>query len=111
MITLTLVSTRPDGTASESVISARTGISLMHAAVGAHVTGIAADCGGLLTCATCHVHVRQPWLAQLPPPGDDETGMLAFTASECRPDSRLSCQVMLTPALDGLVVDLPRTQY
>lgn len=111
MITVTLVSTRPDASTTEQVIQARTGTSLMQAAVGAHVTGIAADCGGLLTCATCHVYVRQPWLGQLPPADADETGMLAFTASDCRPESRLSCQVMLTDALDGLTVDLPRTQY
>lgn len=111
MITVKLVSSRADATTTEQVIRAKTGISLMQAAVGAHVTGIAADCGGLLTCATCHVYVRQPWLSQLPLACDDEAAMLAFTASECRPDSRLSCQVMLTEALDGLTVDLPRTQY
>jgi len=111
MITITLVSTQPDGPPGEHVIQARPGLSLMQAAVAADVPGIAADCGGLLTCATCHVHVRQPWLGLLPPAGEDERAMLAFTATESRPDSRLSCQVMLTEALDGLTVDVPRTQY
>jgi ferredoxin, 2Fe-2S len=85
--------------------------SLMQAAVAADVPGIAADCGGMLTCATCHVYVREPFASQLPPPSSDEEGMLEFTASQRRPNSRLSCQIALTPALDGLTVDLPPSQY
>ena len=96
---------------AETTLEARTGESLMQAAVGANVEGIAADCGGLLTCATCHVYVREPYSAQLPPPQDDELGRLAVTASPRRPNSRLSCQIELTPALDGLTVDLPPSQY
>ena len=96
---------------AETTLEVRTGQSLMEAAVAANVDGIAADCGGLLTCATCHVYVREPFAAQLPPPQEDELGMLAFTAAARRPNSRLSCQVELTPALDGLTVDLPPTQY
>lgn len=87
------------------------GKSLMAAAVAAGVDGIAADCGGLLTCATCHVHVCKPFDAQLLPPDAEELGMLAFTATPRRPNSRLSCQIRLTPALDGLTVELPLTQY
>ena len=83
----------------------------MQAAVEANVPGIAADCGGLLTCATCHVHVRAEWLDRLPPLSDDEATMLAFTASPRQPNSRLSCQLVLSEALDGLVVELPPTQY
>ena len=75
------------------------------------VDGIAADCGGMLTCATCHVFVREPWASQLPPPGTEELAMLEFTADLRRPNSRLSCQIQLTEALDGLTVDLPATQY
>lgn len=107
MITIHLVA--PGG--AETSLQVRTGDSLMQAAVAANVQGIAADCGGLLTCATCHVYVREPFAAQLPPPEEDELGMLAFTASPRRPNSRLSCQIELTPALDGLTVDLPATQY
>ena len=90
------------------------GKSLMEAAVASGIAGIAADCGGLLTCATCHVHVREPFAsdaAQLPPPDAEELAMLAFTATPCLPHSRLSCQIRLTPALDGLTVELPLTQY
>ncbi len=55
--------------------------------------------------------VREPWASQLPPPGADELAMLEFTAVLRQPNSRLSCQIQLTDALDGLTVDLPATQY
>jgi 2Fe-2S ferredoxin len=83
----------------------------MEAAVAAGISGIAADCGGLLTCATCHVHVREPFARQLPEAGDEEQAMLAFTATPPSPRSRLSCQIQLTEALDGLTVELPASQY
>jgi 2Fe-2S ferredoxin len=57
------------------------------------------------------VYVRAPFAQQLPPASDDENGMLAFTAAERQPHSRLGCQIQLAPALDGLAVDLPPTQY
>jgi 2Fe-2S ferredoxin len=85
--------------------------SLMEAAVKNDVDGIEADCGGLMTCATCHVYVREPFAAQLPAPSEDELGMLAFTAAERRGNSRLSCQIALTEELDGLTVDLPEAQH
>ena len=92
-------------------VSARPGVSLMQAALSGDVDGVAADCGGTLTCATCHVMVREPWLSQLPPMQTDETGMLDFAAVPRQAGSRLSCQIKLTPALDGMQVDLPETQY
>ena len=95
----------------ETTLDTPTKGSLMEAAVGANVEGIAADCGGMLTCATCHVYVREPFAAQLPPPSADELGMLEFVAAQRRPGSRLSCQIALVAALDGLTVDLPPTQY
>src|SRR5207245_5975058 len=83
------------------------GKSLMETAVAGGIAGIAADCGGLLTCATCHVHVhvQEPFAshsAQLPPPDAEELAMLAFTAAPRLANSRLSCQIKLTAALDGL---------
>ena len=107
MIKIHLVA--PDG--AETTLEASPGESLMQAAIGANVRGIEADCGGLLTCATCHVYVREPFAAQLPPPQDDELGMLEFTAAPRQANSRLSCQIELVPALDGLTVDLPPTQH
>jgi 2Fe-2S ferredoxin len=92
-------------------LQAQPGQSLMQAAVDNNVPGIQADCGGLLTCATCHVVVHEDWLKQLPPMGSDEDGMLAFTAQTRELGSRLSCQIMLTEALDGLQVKLHASQY
>ena len=77
----------------------------MQAAQSGGVDGIAADCGGSLTCATCHVIVREPWASQLPPPGADELAMLEFTAELRQPNSRLSCQIQLTDALTALQAD------
>ena len=87
------------------------GQSLMQAAMHNNVDGIDADCGGLMTCGTCHVFVREPYASQLPAPSRDEEGMLDFTAVPREPNSRLSCQIQLTQALDGLTVDLPETQH
>ncbi len=92
-------------------VSCATGQSLMKAAVDAGIDEIAADCGGTLTCSTCHVYIDAAWVDRLPPPSADETDMLDFAASPVRPESRLSCQVNLTPAVDGLVVHLPPNQY
>lgn len=92
-------------------VQCKPGQSLMQAAVAANVRGIEADCGGLMTCATCHVFVREPHASALPAPGADESGMLEFTAEPRRPNSRLACQIELTDALDGLTVDLPDSQH
>jgi 2Fe-2S ferredoxin len=83
----------------------------MKAALSGNIDGVAADCGGTLTCATCHVMVREPWLSKLPAMKDDEDGMLDFAASARQSNSRLACQIELTDALDGMQIDLPATQY
>jgi len=99
------------GQAQGRCVSAKPGASLMQAALAGDVEGVAADCGGTLTCATCHVLVREPWLSQLPPMHADEDGMLDFAAVARQANSRLSCQITLTEALHGMQVDLPETQY
>lgn len=96
---------------TEETIDAATDQSLMKAAVDANVHGIEADCGGVLTCATCHVMIDSPWAEKLARPIADETDMLDFAASPVQASSRLSCQVRLTPELDGLVVRLPASQH
>ena len=96
---------------SGTPIEAKVGQSLMKAAVGANIEGVAADCGGTLTCATCHVMVREPWLSQLPAITDDEDGMLDFAACTRQYNSRLSCQIHVTEAMQGMEVDLPASQY
>lgn len=98
-----------DGSRRE--IEAPAGRSLMRAATDAGIAGIAADCGGVLSCATCHVYVDPAWTGRLPPASADEEAMLEMTASERRPTSRLSCQIEITAACDGLVAHLPLTQY
>jgi 2Fe-2S ferredoxin len=92
-------------------IQVQPGQSLMKAAVDAGIKGIEADCGGTLTCATCHVMLDAPWVDRLPPPVTDELDMLDFAASPPEPGSRLSCQIVLTPELDGLQVRLPASQH
>jgi 2Fe-2S ferredoxin len=99
----------PDGAAAIT-LHCKPGQTLMQAAVAANVAGIQAECGGLLTCATCHVYVREPHAAALQPPRVDEEAMLGYTAAERRANSRLSCQIEVTPALEGLTADLPATQ-
>jgi 2Fe-2S ferredoxin len=86
------------------------GESAMQAATRHGLDGILAECGGNAMCATCHVYVDEAWLARLPAMADDEDALLDGTAAERLPNSRLSCQIMITPALDGLVLRLPERQ-
>ena len=115
MITLFLIAANPTNTetveSKHIKITAKPGQSLMQAAVNAKVDGIAADCGGSLVCATCHVMVSPEWQARLPAPGADELAMLEMTAAPRQATSRLSCQIVLTAELDGMTAALPSTQY
>jgi len=86
------------------------GTSVMQAAVFNGVDGIVAECGGSCMCATCHVYVREDQLALCPPLETDEDAMLEGTASARLPNSRLSCQLVVSEQMDGLVVTLPETQ-
>ncbi len=70
------------------------------------IEGIDGDCGGVCSCSTCHVYVSQPWLEKLGPAGMAETDTLRFDDRQ-RDNSRLSCQIELTKALDGLEVSIP----
>lgn len=86
------------------------GVSVMEGAVMSGIDGIDADCGGQLSCATCHVHVDAGWLARLAPPTGDEDELLEFAVG--RDDrSRLSCQIIMSPELDGIVLHVPETQH
>lgn len=97
----------PDGTVRS--IDGREGLTVMEAATRNGVRGIDAECGGACSCATCHVVVDPDWFARVGPPGDDERELLAF-ARHVAPTSRLSCQIRLTGALDGLRVTVPTSQ-
>ena len=93
----------PDGQRSE--VDAEPGTTVMEAAVDNEVPGIIAECGGGCSCATCQVYVGEHWLDRLPPMDEMEDAMLE-AATERRPGSRLSCQIEMTPELDGLEVQV-----
>lgn len=95
---------------SERGLEAPDGVSVMAAATGAGVPGIVAECGGSAMCATCHVYVDETWADEIPAPLANELELLECTAAERRPTSRLSCQLKLTAALQGLVVRIPDRQ-
>jgi len=95
---------------NETTVNADPGGSLMEALRGANIEGIVAECGGSLACASCHVFVDDDWFAKTGEPEGMEHDMLDCTATDRKPGSRLSCQVKLTEALDGLRVTIPETQ-
>jgi len=99
-----------DTTGKERTVEVPEGWSVMEGAVKNLVPGIDADCGGACACATCHVYVDPAWVEKLPPKQDMEETMLDF-AQELEPNSRLSCQIKVTPELDGLVVKTPKSQH
>ena len=85
------------------------GSTLMETAIKNGVPEIVAECGGACACATCHVYVDEPFMATVGKPSGMEEDMLDF-AYEVKPNSRLSCQIKITPALDGLHVTTPDRQ-
>ena len=86
------------------------GTTVMEAAVRNGIPGIDGDCGGACACATCHVYVDPDWFDRLGAQTDMELSMLEF-AENVHPNSRLGCQIKLSAALDGMVVDLPESQH
>ncbi len=91
-------------------VDVKTGLSVMEGAVRDNIPGIDADCGGACACATCHVYVDDAWVEKTGKAAAMEESMLDF-ADEVKPNSRLSCQIRVTDALDGLVVRLPQDQH
>lgn len=90
--------TQPDGT--ERGVDGIVGDSVMQTAVRNGVPGIVGQCGGVLSCATCHVFLAEDELAAYPPPSEDEDEMLDCAATEREPNSRLSCQLVLIEGQD-----------
>ncbi|MDE1147084.1 MAG: 2Fe-2S iron-sulfur cluster-binding protein [Azospirillaceae bacterium] len=88
---------------ASQVVEAASGVTLMEALRDAGVDGILALCGGCCSCATCHVYVDPAWVGALPPVGGDEDDLLD-SSSHRDGRSRLSCQIPLIDALDGLTV-------
>jgi 2Fe-2S ferredoxin len=84
------------------------GLSLMEAATQRGVPGIIGECGGSMSCATCHVVVDLAWADRAGEPGPFEEDMLDITEADRQPTSRLSCQIKMTAVLDGIVVSVPQ---
>lgn len=98
-----------DGTAH--TVEIEDGASLMSGAVANGISGIDADCGGSCACATCHVHVDAEWSAATGGPASEAEAELLQLAPEVGDDSRLSCQIKMSPELDGIVLHLPEGQH
>ncbi|MBB5744762.1 2Fe-2S iron-sulfur cluster-binding protein [Brevundimonas variabilis] len=94
----------------EHTVDVKPGLSVMEGAIRNNVPGIDADCGGACACATCHVYVDPDWVAVAGKPSAMEESMLDF-AETVEPNSRLSCQIRVSDALDGLIVRLPQSQH
>lgn len=92
------------------VVQAQEGQTLMQAAIDNGVTGIVAECGGARVCGTCHCYLDQPWLTASGEQEEDETMLLEFSENFRPGSSRLSCQIQISKALDGIVVKLPLSQ-
>ena len=90
-------------------IEVANGLTVMEGAIQKNIPGIDADCGGGMACATCHVYVKQEWFDKLPKKEDGEEDMIDM-AYEPNKFSRLSCQLIVSEKLEGLVVKLPEKQ-
>lgn len=97
-------------TGETHTIDVPSGTSVMEGAVKNGIDGIVAECGGAMMCATCHVYVDEAWLPRLDPVSEEQDEMLNATASERKSNSRLSCQIEMRPAFEGLVVRMPERQ-
>ena len=94
----------------EHIVEVQNGLTVMEGAVQNDIPGIDADCGGSMSCATCHVYINDnEWLKKLPEKemGEDDMFDQAF---EPKSNSRLSCQLIVSEDLDGLTVHMPEKQ-
>ena len=98
-----------DSEGNQKTIEVAKGLTVMEGAVQNNITGIDADCGGGMACATCHVYVKEDWLNTLEKTEDAEQDMIDM-AFEPKKNSRLSCQIIVKEELDGLVVTTPSKQ-
>ncbi|MDR6174171.1 2Fe-2S ferredoxin [Nocardioides zeae] len=98
-----------DGTAH--AVDVPDGENLKQAAIDNLVPGIIGDCGGFAECGTCHGYVDEAYVDRLPAPSEDERLMLEGILAPVEANSRLTCQIPMTPQLDGIVVRLPEVQH
>ena len=101
--------TYQDTKGNSKTIDVESGLTVMEGAIQNNIPGIDADCGGSMACATCHVYVEEKWLDQLPKAEEAEVDMIDM-AFEPKKNSRLSCQLIVSEELDGLVVNTPSKQ-
>ena len=94
---------------NEHTVDVQNGLTVMEGAVQNDIPGIDADCGGGMSCATCHVYVKEDWYDKLPKKELGEDDMLD-QAYEPKLNSRLSCQIIVSDELDGLCVNMPEKQ-
>lgn len=92
-------------------VEVSSGISVMQGAIDNAISGIVAECGGALACATCHCFIDEAWLNRIGNASDAEQQMLEFSAGGIQISSRLSCQVIVSDDLNGLIVRLPESQF
>ena len=98
-----------DNEGNSKTIDVENGLSVMEGAIQNNIPGIDADCGGSMACATCHVYVEEKWLNKLPKAEDAEVDMIDM-AYEPKKNSRLSCQLIVSDELDGLIITTPAKQ-
>ena len=98
-----------DSTGEQRTIDVQKGLSVMEGAIQNNIPGIDADCGGGMACATCHVYVKEEWFNKLSKAEDGEQDMIDM-AFEPKKNSRLSCQLIVSDELDGMVVTTPSKQ-
>ena len=95
----------PDGKTGTAEV--REGQNLMEAAVANNVPHVVGECGGSLSCATCHVYVSPDWAPRTGTAGEFEDAMLGVAEDERQDTSRLSCQIKMSPDLDGITLIVP----
>lgn len=95
---------------TQHVVDVANGLTVMEGARDNNIPGIEADCGGACACSTCHVYVDPAWVEKLPAKDDMEEDMLDFAFQPDPQRSRLTCQLKVSEALDGLVVHMPEKQ-
>ncbi len=101
--------TYKDFQGNSKTIEVENGLTVMEGAIQNNIPGIDADCGGSMACATCHVYVEEKWLNKIQKAEEAEEDMIDM-AFEPKKNSRLSCQLIVSDELDGLVVNIPKKQ-
>ena len=95
---------------AEHLVEVSNGLTVMEGARDNNIPGIEADCGGACACSTCHVYVDSAWTGKLPAMDGMEEDMLDFAFEPKPGQSRLTCQLRVSDALDGLIVRMPERQ-